>query len=95
MMIIVKAKKLCTDMGITKESLKLSNGWLSRFKRRHGICLRLLHGEAGSVDTSQLEAHRRELSEVIDDYEPCDVYNLDEGYFFACSQASSHWELGV
>ena len=35
-----------------------SEGWLSRFKCRHGIFLRRLHGEADSVDITSISDHR-------------------------------------
>ena len=42
-----------------------SAGWLSRLKSRHGISLRLLHGEAASVDTGAVSAAHVELQEFI------------------------------
>ena len=46
-----KAKQLADGFGIPDETLKFSAGWLQKFKERHGIRLRKLHGESSSVDT--------------------------------------------
>lgn len=62
---------------------EISLSWVQKFKRRYNIRLRVTHGEAGSVDTAQLEAQRAELQELIEQYDPDDVYNFDEtGLFF-------------
>ena len=67
-----------------------SGGWLSRFKSRHGISLKPLHGEANSVDVSIVSAARVQLKEVISAYEPRDVYNIDEtGLFFRMPPSKS------
>lgn len=67
-----------------------SAGWLSRFKSRHGISLRLLHGEAASVDTCVVSAARVQLKEVVSAYAPCDVYNIDEtGLFYRMPPSKS------
>lgn len=61
----------------------VSLSWVSRFKVRHGIKLHQLHGEAGSVDVSTLEDQRKSLRELLREYSPSDVFNMDEtGLFF-------------
>lgn len=90
MIILEKAKKLFMDMNIQDEELKFSNGWLTRFKKRHGISLRKLHGESASVETSELNVFRAQLSAIIDNYEPCDVFNMDEtGLFYRMEPSKS------
>ena len=42
-----------------------SGGWLSRFKARHGISLRYLHGEADSVTISVMATARMELKSIL------------------------------
>ena len=67
-----------------------SAGWLSRFKSSHGISLRLLHGEAASVDTGAVSSARVQLQEVISAFAPCDVYNIDEtGLFYRMPPSKS------
>jgi len=41
---------------------KFSNGWLSGFKRRHGIKEYKRHGESGSADMNAIELQRPEIA---------------------------------
>ena len=60
-----------------------SSGWLSRFKARHGISLKVLHGEAASVDANSVSTARSELKKVTSAYALRDIYNMDEtGLFY-------------
>jgi hypothetical protein len=61
---------------------KVSLSWVQRFKWRHGIKRRKLHGEAGSVEKQSVAHHRRLLQELLDEYDPADVYNFDETSLF-------------
>lgn len=62
---------------------QVSLSWVQKFKWRHGIKRRKLHGEAASVDAALLSEHRRELQDLIGQYSPQDVFNFDEtGLFF-------------
>ena len=63
--------------------LILSNGWLSRWKGRHGIFGVRLHGEAGDADQQGVARAQRELPGIIEKYQPEDVFNIDEtGLFY-------------
>ena len=53
---------------ISESDLRLSNGWLHKFRTRHGIQQHVLHGDADSVDSSQLAVNRMELKELIGQY---------------------------
>ena len=65
-----------------------SAGSLSHFKSRHGISLRLLLGEAASVNTGAVSAVQ--LQVVISTFAPCDVYNIDEtGLFYRMPPSKS------
>ena len=45
-----KARSLAQDPRLGMEGyIKFSEGWLRNFKKRHGICGFLLHGERGEV----------------------------------------------
>ena len=60
-----------------------SSGWLSRFKARHGISLKVLHGEAASVNSSSVSSSRSELQAITAGYAQEDIYNMDEtGLFY-------------
>ena len=64
--------------GISKNDLRLSNGWLHKLKTRHGIHQHVLHGEADSDDRTQLAVNRMELTDLIGQYSPRDVFNFDD-----------------
>lgn len=70
----------------TDERLRLSQGWLTRFKARNGLKNFKRHGEAGSVDPGTIELERARIQELLQDrsYELKDIYNMDEtGLFYA------------
>ena len=56
---------------------------MQKFKERHGIKKRRLHGEAGSVNLEDLLQQRRDLQELIEKYAPQDVYNFDRRVYFS------------
>lgn len=80
--IIDKAERIKESLKIPENELKLSNGWLQKFKARHGIKLRTLHGESGSVDASNLHVYIKELNEIVSGYDPRNVFNYDESALF-------------
>jgi hypothetical protein len=60
-----------------------SNGWVSRFKDRHGLVFKKLVGESAEVSAESTDAWLESLPSLMQGYEPCDVYNADEtGLFF-------------
>jgi hypothetical protein len=65
------------------EDFTASSGWLSRFKSRHDISLKVLHGEAASDNPASVSSGRSELQSVTAAYAPEDIYNMDEtGMFY-------------
>ena len=80
-MLISKAKKFGEDLAVT--DFQYSRGWLSRFKKRHGIRMFKSHGEAGSAQASVVQNGREQLRDELRDWSPKDVYNMDEtGLFY-------------
>jgi hypothetical protein len=63
---------------------KASDGWLTRFKVRHAITFKRIHGEAAEIDQEELRDWQLNvLQPVIEQYAPKDIYNLDEtGLFY-------------
>lgn len=57
---------------------KFSAGWLDAFKTRYHISRRKRHGEAGKVDTVQLELDLAEIRTILEDYLLADTYNMDK-----------------
>lgn len=75
---ILKSKGLQFATKLQKEGFSGSDGWLAKFKNRHHIKQYFKSGEANSAPLETLENERELLKEVIQDYESCDVYNVDE-----------------
>ncbi|RLN53933.1 hypothetical protein BBJ28_00025266, partial [Nothophytophthora sp. Chile5] len=63
-------------------ALKLSNGWLYRLQKRHGISLKRKHGEAASVDENEVPKGRAKMRRLTLPYARSDIYNMDETSFF-------------
>ena len=65
-------------LGICEQDFKYSNGWLEKFKKRFGISIKTLAGEAGSVDLELFERERMRLIKILDKYEAKNRFNMDE-----------------
>ncbi|XP_060603896.1 tigger transposable element-derived protein 4-like, partial [Ruditapes philippinarum] len=80
-MLTRKANSLVCELGM--ENFQATNGFIERFKNRHGISSKTLSGEGASVDNSQTENWMQsKLTSLIKDYEPKNVYNIDEAGVF-------------
>ena len=67
------------------DKLKLSDGWLTRFKARNGLKDIKRHGEAGSSGAETVENERKRVQGLVKKYgyELRDVFNMDEtGLFY-------------
>ena len=66
------------------ERLKLSNGWLARFKARYDLKEVRRHGEAASAKPETVEQERQRIQAIIKEgkYEQRDIYNMDETGLF-------------
>jgi hypothetical protein len=83
---ITKAKSIALSLLISEMDFKASWQWLSRFRVRQGLQKMLLHGEGAEVNKSDLGllAALDDLYAIIAQYDPENVYNMDEtGLFFA------------
>ncbi len=82
---IAKAKSIASSLSIPKSNFKASWQWLSQFKVHRGLQKMLLHGEGTKVNKNdpELLAALEELYGIITQYDPKNVYNMDEtGLFF-------------
>ena len=80
-MLIMKAKQLGEKLNIT--DFAYSRGWLQNFKNRHGMSMKPMQGEAASADPDKIISGRQQLKENLKNYEPEDIYNMDEtGLFY-------------
>jgi len=60
-----------------------SNGWVDRFKSRHGLRYRARHGEAGSViDCPTMATDLAYIQAKVAQFAPSDQYNCDETGLF-------------
>jgi len=76
-----KAKIIAAQLNINNFSV--SNGWVSRFKDRHGLVFKKLAGESAEVSVESTDAWLESLPSLLRGYEPCNVYNADKtGLFF-------------
>lgn len=87
-----KAGELAEKLGVPKGEFKCSNGWLDRFKDRHGISFKKICGEANSVDTGsdQMEEWHRTLYIILKEYSPENVCNADETGLFSAVYQTRH-----
>jgi hypothetical protein len=82
---IEKAKQIAAALSIPEDDFKASWQWLQKFRARKGLQEVLLHGEGGEVDKNNpaLLAQLDALYDIIKEYDPEQVYNMDEtGLFY-------------
>ena len=62
------------------ERLKLSEGWLTAFKKHCGLKEFKCHNEAGAVDPAEAKCEHARIHELIVKYQYClkDIFNMDE-----------------
>ena len=72
-----RAKMAAGELGIY--DFKASDGWIRRYRKRHGLGNSIrLHGK-GDVHVSESALQRmEEIRKVMEDYELCNIYNQDE-----------------
>lgn len=64
-------------------NFKASDQWLTRFKFRHAIAFKRVHGESADIDNDALrEWQINTLQPLIGRYHPDQIYNLDETALF-------------
>jgi hypothetical protein len=92
-----KAKIIAAQLNI--DNFSAFNGWVSRFKDRHGLVFKKLAGESAEVSEESTDAWLESLPFLMGGYETRNVYNADEtGLFFnvlpdrtlACKVESCH-----
>ena len=79
-----KANALAEELGIN--DWEASDGWLQRFKHRHGMVFKNVCGESATVSSEMTEKWYQEtLPLLLDRYEPSDIFDADEtGLFYQC-----------
>jgi hypothetical protein len=81
---LTKEKAIRVAERLKLENFKASNGWLGRFKKRHGIMYKNLCGKALVLIKDTVDYWKTEsLLRNLEDYKPNDIFNADEtGIFF-------------
>ena len=66
------------------EGFNPSEGWLGRWKHRHGVCFRRLHGEAADADSEGARTWlETTLPGLLSQFSPANTFNADEtGLFY-------------
>ena len=60
------------------ENFKASNGWLEKFKLRHGIEFKHLCGESAEVNCEIAYIFKRKLPKICEEYSSNNIFNCDE-----------------
>ena len=79
-----KANELAKELGIF--DWEASEGWLHRFKERHGLVFKAVCGESASISPALTENWFQEaLPRLLQRYKSSDIFNVDEtGLFYQC-----------
>ena len=75
-----QALKFAKDLGV--DQFKASNGWLQSFLKRNNIVFRTMSGESGDVNVTIVSEWKSKLPNLIKDYHPRDIHNMDETGLF-------------
>ena len=82
LLIIAKAEKLSTALGLPGNSPRFSNGWVDKFKKRHALQHYQSHGEASSVDLTSIKEERMRMQHELQGWDLNNVFNANETSFF-------------
>jgi len=75
-LLVQKAHNFATLLDV--QDFKGSNGWVAGFKKRHNIECYMRHGEAASAPLEDLDDMRKNIQNILKDYSPNDIFNVDE-----------------
>ncbi|GFR91480.1 tigger transposable element-derived protein [Elysia marginata] len=82
--LLEKGKEIAESLGLN--NFAMSQGWLDRWKSRHGKSMKAICGESSSVDKQVTDDWiATTLRPVLEQNRPCDIFNADEtGLFYKC-----------
>ena len=78
---IEKARELGNKLKIDTTFL-YSDGLIRKFKERHHIKLRIIHGESATISLETVDTWRKILQNALKEYSREDIYNFDESALF-------------
>ncbi|CAG8712360.1 7937_t:CDS:1, partial [Scutellospora calospora] len=82
MIVKEKARFFMQAFNINESDLKLSNGWIEKFKRRNNLHIFYLYREAKSASLETLHEERQKLHNLLSQYTLDQIYNADETALF-------------
>jgi len=77
-MLRVKAARFLQELHPDAPEMAFSQGWLEKFKDRHGIKSFCRFGESDALDMEAVGAALPDIRAIIDAYAKKDVFNMDE-----------------
>jgi hypothetical protein len=80
-MLLAKAARFLQKLHPDALEMMFSQGWLKKFKDRHGIKSFRRFGESGALDMEAVGATLPDICAVVDAYAKKDVFNMDETSF--------------
>lgn len=94
---VLRVKALDFASKLEIRDFQCSNGWLSNFKKRHGIRMVTPHGESGAADAAGSSLARTVVPVAIEvlGYDMEDVFNFDETALFFRARPSKTLATGV
>ena len=75
---LLKEKAECFALSLGLQGFEATNGWLHRWKERHSLVYKKLHGESADADHQAADKWREILPSVVEGWSPGNIYNLDE-----------------
>ena len=62
---------------------EINMSWINRWKSKHNICSKTLHGEGSSAPLATINEWKSgQLVQILQEFEPKDIYNVDETGLF-------------
>jgi hypothetical protein len=77
-MLCAKAARFLQELHPDAPEMAFSQGWLEKFKDRHGFKSFRRFGESGALDMEAVGAALPNIRAVVDAYAKKDVFNMDE-----------------
>jgi len=77
-MLCAKVARFLQELHLDAQEMAFSQGWLEKFKDRHGIKPFCYFGESGALDMEAVGAAPPDIRVVVDAYAKKDVFNMDE-----------------
>jgi hypothetical protein len=91
---VFKRLQQIKELGYADSKFCASNGWFAKFKDRHDIVSKHLHGEAASVLAEDIERARERLRELLKTWNLEDIFNADETALYWRAMPTTSYSVG-